>query len=169
MRGSIGILINFDKIKWDNKLRFFQFNITRASLKTNYVVHYIKPHVQPYCAYCGIEQEKIQHLFFQCHLVQGLWQEIADFFLQCNIHIPLNIKNVLFGFHSAAPDSIENYVMLTVKYYIWANKFRTPMAPLSLNIYKKILKKRLNELESVANLLNNASIIDKWFTVRLLL
>ena len=127
------------------------------------------PHIQPQCSYCGTELEKIQHLFFHCHTVQRLWQEIADFFLQCMVHVPIDLKNVLFGIHSALPDSIENYAILTGKYYIWANKFRTPMAPLSINIYKNILKKRLNELESVAVLLNNNEIIDKWNTVRLLL
>ena len=76
---------------------------------------------------------------------------------------------MLFGILKAHPDSVENYIILIAKYYIWSNKFQTPMAPLSMNVYKKVLRKRLIELEGVATLLNDNNILEKWDTVRLLL
>ena len=149
---------------------FFQeYNITRSSLKTNYVVHFMKPNVQPQCTYCGNDLERILHLFFLCPVVRQFWDEMSDFFWQMGIYIQVEKKYIIFGILNADPNSIENYIILAAKHYIWTNKFREPMAPVSLGIFRRVLKKRISELEGVAAVLKNNDIYDRWNTVLLLL
>ena len=129
----------------------------------------MKPHISPSCAYCGNELEKIEHLFYHCNVVKQFWREVSDFFWDAAVYIPIDIKKILFGISAEDPDSLANYIILTGKYYIWCNKFREPMAQLSMQVFKNILNKRIRELEGVAELLKNPDIIEKWSTIRLML
>ena len=68
-------------IKNENKMKFFQFQINRNSLFTNYKVNKFKQHVSPLCSFCShidgfTERELVSHLFFFCDLVLNLWQEV---------------------------------------------------------------------------------------------
>ena len=45
-------------LKYENKIKWLQYNIVRHSLKTNYIVNHFKPTVSPLCYYCGTNLEK---------------------------------------------------------------------------------------------------------------
>ena len=70
-------------LKYENKLRWLQYQIVRNSLKTNYIVNKAIPTVSPLCHYCGTETFELEttlHLFWLCGCVMDFWQELTDFF-----------------------------------------------------------------------------------------
>ena len=111
------------QLKWDNKMKWLQYNIIRSCLKTNNTVNHFMPNVSPLCTYCGLEPERILHLFVTCERVKNFWQEVHDFFIQLNFFVPLDRSKILFGIHHKPPDSTVNYILLAGKQYIWRNKF----------------------------------------------
>ena len=62
-----------------------------------------------------------------------------------NINIPLHRTELIFGLLNKSSESLENYVILCVKYYIWTSKFeiKTP----SLTSFKKMLKTKLDDIK----------------------
>ena len=60
-----------DELKFENKIKWLQFQIVRGCLQTNNTVHHFKPNVSPLWYYCGTINERILHLFFSCHTGSG--------------------------------------------------------------------------------------------------
>ena len=151
-------------------MKFLQYCIVRGCLKTNNTVHHIKPNVSPLCAYCGLENELIYHLFVQCNVVKVFWSNLANLFIDdLIIDIPTDRKSIIFGIHSKPFDSIENYVILAAKQYIWTNKFREPHTPLLVNAFINILKYKIEELKNVYKILKDNLSYEQWDNVLFLL
>ena len=158
------------QLKWDNKMKWLQYNIIRSCLKTNNTVNHFMPNVSPLCTYCGLEPERILHLFVTCERVKNFWQEVHDFFIQLNFFVPLDRSKILFGIHDKPPDSIVNYILLAGKQYIWRNKFFEPLTPLSLNAFKNILKSKIKEVCEAAELVvKDDNLAERWNTLYVLL
>ena len=135
-------------IKNENKIKWFQFQLNRNSLFTNYKVNKFKPQISKYCSYCShIEGfshlELVSHLFFDCDFVLKLWQEIKTWLATLNITLPLDRKKILFGIHDEAIFSPTNYLILCNKYFIWRSKFLSK--DLSLGLFQKYLLAKLND------------------------
>ena len=129
------VWLSISQIKYENKIKWLQYNIARSCLMTNTKVSKFKAEVSPLCTYCRNHPEQILHLFWVCHNVWNFWNEVHNFFIQMNILIPLIRHKILFGVHDKKPDSISNYIILTAKQYIWHNKFvnQGPSFPLQLS------------------------------------
>ena len=65
-------------IKMDNRLKWFQYQITRNSLFTNYKVNKFKPYVSPQCSFCGENYELISHLFALCNHISTFWIKVQN-------------------------------------------------------------------------------------------
>jgi hypothetical protein len=94
-------------IKNENKMKWFQFQLNRNSLFTNYKVNKFKPQISKYCSSCShIEGfshlEGVSHLFFDCDFVLKLWQEKKTWLATLNINIPLDRNKLIFGIHDEA-------------------------------------------------------------------
>ena len=93
-------------IKNDNRMRWFQFQINRNSLFTNFRVHKFKNYISPRCSFCshlvGVphHNELISHLFFECEFVLFLWQEVRAWLENFNLILDLSRCKLLFGFWS---------------------------------------------------------------------
>ena len=117
-------------IKNDNRLKWLQYQIQRNSLYTNYRVHKYNTQVSPYCTFCLQESEtctnfeSISHLFYGCKFVVKLWEAVGNWLKPFGVTISLDIKSLLFGCHDQPVTSISNYVILTVKYYVWISKYK---------------------------------------------
>ena len=85
------------------------------------------------------------------------------------IDIPTDKKSILFGIHSKPFDSIENYVILAAKQYIWKNKFKEPHTPLSVNTFINILKYKIEGLKNVYKILKDDFSYEQWDNVLFLL
>lgn len=124
-------------MKDDNKLKWFQYQINRNSLFTNYKVSKFKPLVSHLCSFCGEQPELVSHLFKKCRLVDIFWVEIKEWLSTFNLDFPVTISQILFG----SQDSKLNYIILCGKYFIWKARLTTKI--LSFSHFKKFLYSKL--------------------------
>ena len=156
-------------IKGENKLKWFQFQINRNSLFTNYRVSKFKPGISPYCSHCpnldGVPPnlELISHLFFECDLVLNLWQQVKNWLVSLNICLEMNRNKLLFGVQSEPGNSVKNFIILTVKYYIWKAKFQ--QGTLNLSDYQKYLKYKLEDFKNACQYEDKDMKFDKWLVI----
>ena len=62
-----------------------------------------------------------------------------------DINIPLDRKALLFGLQGQAANSVQNYLILYTKYFIWKSKFQTKQ--LVFNAFKTFLKNKIEDLK----------------------
>ena len=136
-------------IKYDNRLKWLQFQIVRNCLFTNYRVNKFKPYVSPLCTYCQVENEIISHLYFLCPKTFAFLNQARDFFQEFGVTIILNLNTILFGNKEEKFDSLDNQVILWLKSFIWSNKFKN--SHLSISIFKEMFKNRLQEVKEMSN------------------
>ena len=134
-------------IKYDNKLKWMQYQIVRNCQYTNLRVNKFKPYISPLCSFCAECDETISHLYFGCRISKDFWHSLAQFLANSNILVPIHEATILFGFHNEDPNSVSNTIILWAKSYIWNVKFKN-VHP-SLDAFKSILKQRLVELKEL--------------------
>ena len=105
----------------------------------------------------------MSHIFWDCDFVLNLWQEVRSWLSDFNIHIPLDRKVILFGFHDKSAASVENYIILVVKYFIWKTKFQT--AELCFLAFQKYLKQKLDDLKNAYLYQNKDDKFEPWLSI----
>ena len=88
----------------------------------------------------------MSHLFEKCDIVKGLWSEVVNWLDTLNVELPSDKKIVLFGIVDQPVSSVSNYVILTIKYYIWVSRLNNHA--LNVTGYKKFLYFKLEELKN---------------------
>lgn len=79
--------------------------------------------VDPNC-FCG-EPESALHLFTQCPVASDVWTWLAPLFIPLNIHLPLSISQLLFGFPEASQTPpIVNAILGILRHHIWLHRNR---------------------------------------------
>ena len=132
-------------------MKFFQFQINRNSLFTNYKVNKFKPYISSACTFCEINEvndpplELVSHLFFNCQQVSNIWIEVKNWLRIMDINLPLDRKILLFGYQEQNSNSPLNYVILCVKYYIWKTKLQ--IQQLSFIALQKFIKNKIQDLK----------------------
>ena len=152
-------------IKHENKMKWLQYQINRNSLFTNYKVNKFKPHVSPKCTFCShivefSHLELVSHLFWDCDFVLKLWQEVKAWLATLNTNIPLDRTKLLFGIHDQASNSVENYVILCVKHFIWKTKFYSK--DLALPIFQSFLKSKLDDVKDAYLYAQKENKFNQW-------
>jgi hypothetical protein len=152
-------------IKYENKLKWLQFQLNRNSLFTNYKVNKFKPNVSPKCTYCAhipdsSHPELVSHLFYDCDFVLKLWQELKTWLATLNVQLPLDRIKLLFGIHEEDCSSVLNYIILSVKQFIWKTKFGSK--DLSLNLFQKFLFSKLADKQNALNYCGKSRDFDIW-------
>ena len=89
-------------LKYDNKMKWLQFQINRNSLFTNYRVNKFKPNISPLCSLCLANEnfprfELISHLFYDCDYTLNMWQNIKTWLATLDIILPLDRANVWYS------------------------------------------------------------------------
>ena len=151
------------EIKYDNGLKWFQYQILHHSQYTNFRVSKFRSDVSPLCTYCRQEDELISHLYFKCKKVREFWEQLNMWLAPFSFKIPLTISTILFGWHKERQDSVVNNLILWGKNYIWKNKFSTDN--LSISVFLNILKYRLSGLKEMFRYLENDSLFQTWLPV----
>ena len=147
----------------------FQYQINRNSLFTNYRVNKFKRYISPLCSFCshvaGAPQhnELISHLFFECEIVLQLWQQVTGWLESLDIRLDLDRTKIIFGIHTESSRSVRNYVILTVKYYIWRSKFQN--IALSLKDYQIFLKMKLEDLKNACFYKEREDLFESWLVI----
>ena len=156
-------------LKYENQLKWLQYQIARGSLKVNHVVNKFKNHVSPLCTYCGNHPETVPHLFWTCEKVYQFWDGLTDFLIDNGIFIPFKRNKILFGIHKEPSDSVNNFIILCAKQYIWKNKFRDTPTPLTLAAFINMLIVRCTERKNMADMLKDFEQAQEWSDLLLLL
>ena len=148
--------INFSRKEWEavymlpfkttaeTKLQWFHFQMLHRLSATNYYLNKCAIKDSPLCSYCNQLPETIDHLFSECFLIKELWIEIENWLKSTlDIDINLNRNSILFGkINKFRSNRLENLIILTIKYYIYTNKFTTSKK-LSFEHLKKNIINRL--------------------------
>ena len=108
-------------IDFNNRLKWFHYQVVRGCLKTNSIVSKFNHNVTEQCTFCNRGRETILHLFWECDVTKTF---INDTHNAMNIKTIennrlLNRKEFLFGVSNETMHSWMNYYALHLKYYIW--------------------------------------------------
>ena len=77
---------------------------------------------------------------------QNIWIEVKNWLRTLSTDLPLNRKILLFGYQDQTSNSVVNYIILCVKYYIWKTKLQ--YQHLSFHTLQKFLKNKLEDLKN---------------------
>ena len=151
-------------IKYENKIKWLQFQINRNSLYTNPRVHKFNPSVSPLCSFCKSYPEQISHLFYLCKDVLNLWHDIKSWLTSLNYDITYEINKILFGCLNESSDSIKNELILYAKYYIWTSK-QSENKNLNLQLFQKFLYHKLECKRDALNYCGLVKRFEQWTNI----
>ena len=60
----------------DVNYREFQFKVLNDILSLNYKLYKMKVISSPLCSFCNLENETIEHLFWNCTFTQDFWNQL---------------------------------------------------------------------------------------------
>ena len=81
-------------------------------------------------------------------------------FAPLNIAFPLDQETLIFGSHNHSSFSVINYVILSVKYYIWVSKHKKQF--LDLKAFKKVFHFQLEEIKNAYTYEGNLHKFSMW-------
>ena len=114
-------------LKVRNKIKDFQYKILFRFLPTNRLLFKMEKIESPRCYFCGIVQETLLHLFFDCQIVKDFWLTVVEIWNDVNRDDKTATPgNILLGyFHDQIVNrDTFNLLILMGKYFIWRCKMR---------------------------------------------
>lgn len=107
----------------DTKLQAFQYRLVHRIVPCNKYLANIRIKADSTCSYCD-STDSLQHFFFSCQPVHSLWSSLSSWLaVNANIHVQLNVQDVLFGMPRTAQQATTvNFLLLFVKYYIYRQR-----------------------------------------------
>ena len=151
------------EIRFDNKLKWLQYQIIRNSLQTNYIVSHFNRNVPKHCYYCRENNELISHLFWSCRVVQDFMNDLIVFFTNITFDYLPSRNQFLFGFHNLSFAHPNNYISLIAKRFIWINKFKN--GQLTINGFKNLFKTYAVDLKYIFDLKKEIIINSEWYII----
>ena len=104
--------------KW---MQIFQFKILHRILPTNKKLYQFKIKQSNECDYCGQAEESLIHLFCECDITSGIWQDVLDWLGNQSIRTEyLTDIQIIFG--DPKFDPVINRVLVTTIMIIFKNK-----------------------------------------------
>ena len=106
-------------LKWEEKLQcdipnwFIYFNILRKCCKNVYLINFQYKFLHR--VICNVEDETIEHLFFDCPY--QLWRVFFECLKRYFNNIELNKKNVLLGYQTLQDNLLLNFLTIITKNY----------------------------------------------------
>jgi len=136
----------------DIKLKWFQARLVHRLLPTRKYLYDCKLAEDPLCSFCNENVQTIQHLFWQCEIVQTFWsffeRHLYDNCSHCNT-LKLTEKLVLFGCNNnVVTDFGFDYILVVAKFFIY-KCYMSGSLP-NLQAFLAVLKRRHSELEYLA-------------------
>ena len=106
------------------KLRWFQFRLLNRILGTNTLMVKIGKTNNPLCTFCGLADESLFHLFWECSFTQKVWRDFQNWVkTKLNINITLSKELVLFG-NYVYKDYVFNNILLVLKFCVYKSKVK---------------------------------------------
>ena len=147
-------------IRFDNPLKWLQYQILRNSLQTNYIVSHFIPNVSRECQFGCQENEKVSHIFWFCSRVTDFLNDVFNFVNNTGLNFQPTRDQFLFGFQNLHFSDPKNYLVLVLKKFIWTSKFK--FGNLSFVGFKFYLKSVLSDLKVLYNLQKKENNFDVW-------
>ena len=151
------------EIKYENKLKWLQFQINRNSLFTNVKVNKFKQHISPLCSLCGENPEQISHLFYHCSRATQLLKSLQEWLASFNVDFQFNVTQILFLKLDEHPLSITNFTILCFKYFIWKVKFSN--GEVILPLFLQFFFSKLKDLKEAMIYRNRMYDFDRWNSI----
>ena len=63
-------------LKVENKVKDLQYKIIHCCVTTNSMLYNMKIKAYNTCDWCHFQEETIEHLFVECHIIKNLWLDI---------------------------------------------------------------------------------------------
>ena len=135
-------------IFFDNKIKWFHYQVVRGTLKTNCIIAHFVQNITPDCTFCNSFPENVSHLLYECNITSDFLNNVYGFFITKweEILVTPSKKEFIFGSSSKDMWSPVNLFSLYVKYYIWIARCRKfiPVLNTFLPWFKNELK--INQL-----------------------
>ena len=82
----------------ETKFRSFQIKLNLSAILTHVALHGFCISDTNKCSFCKIEPETLLHLFFECRIIQFIWNDVMDW-ISSKLRIPLDFgpSEILFG------------------------------------------------------------------------
>ena len=148
----------------DSYGRMFHYKCSHKTLFLNKMLFRMNIAQNSLCSYCKTSDETIPHLFFDCHIIKNLWNELRQYLH----HIPLpelSLRSAYLGYYQSH-DILVNQIYLIFKIVIYNQRdsgfCNLHIIKAKINSIKEI-EKNITFLNPHAKLLNS----QKW--ARLLL
>ena len=151
------------KIREDNTTKWLQFQIVRHSLQNNHIVSKFIPNVDASCQFCHLSVELTSHLFYSCNKVSDFLTEVFTLISNTGLVFSPTREQFLFGYLDKPFNDPKNYLVLTIKRYIWTTKFKS--GSLSFVGFKSHLKSVLSNLKVLYELKKELANVDNDFNV----
>ena len=108
------------------KYRDFQFRLLHDNIFANDRLYHWKKAPSQTCEWCDHKQTPI-HMLLECKTVNFFWTELHNF-LTMDLGLPkllLEEENIILNTAHERPQHINNFIMLTAKYYIYTCKIKS--------------------------------------------
>ena len=122
----------------ETKIREFQYKLLNDIVFTNEKLFRFKMIDSPLCSFCKKDVESLEHLLFQCTLIEGFWKAFTSWLINQNISLEaLALVNILFGVYNENEDNIIlKHLILMVKFDIYKCKLNSKNPSLKVFIAK---------------------------------
>ena len=115
--------LNYRNLYYNNKIKWFYYQIVRGVLKTNEIVSKFVPGLRPECTFCNTALETISHLFYNCPSTQNFYTAVQNLLQQ---EMPIFVsqftaRQAIFGTNGPI-DSPMNIFLVNLKYYVWVTR-----------------------------------------------
>lgn len=121
----------------DTYLANFQYKLLHRIIPTNSFLFKIKIKDTNLCTFCKIQEETIEHLFYECPLVHIFWVAFTQHINRFYVNFVLNKKCIFLGCQDES--LFLNFLLVVTKSYIYKSKFKSQV-PNIIGI-KNVLKK----------------------------
>lgn len=153
----------------NTKLHWFQYRIIHRILATNDFLLKLRVREDNLCTFCGLLPEKIEHLFWHCHVVTEFWESVERWVLQKGqFLLNVNKQSAIFGkTYNLLSNKAINYILIVTRFYIY--KCRIGNKQLNLHAWKNEIRQYIL-IEKLIAIKNNvfdkfSKVWQKWVTL----
>ena len=133
----------------DIKLRNFQYKFVHRIIPTNKLLFKQNISVYSICDFCSMHIETLEHLFWECNIVQVFWSNFNNRCCFFNMDFKTDLKIVCFGeYKNCVKAKAKNGVIICAKYYSFLCKCRKTIP--TFLCFKLYLSSRIDIEEQIA-------------------
>lgn len=134
----------------NTKLHWFQYRIMHRILGTNDLLTKMNIKQNNLCTFCLTETEKIEHLFWQCNVVNQFWEQVNQWiYTKGDYMLNINKYRAIFGMPQTNLFIRPiNYILILTRYYIYKCKMKN--TNLDIRIWENDVKQFIAIEKSIA-------------------